>query len=81
MKLLFYFLIVFGILLVNLKVQGDIITDVISSGGTIIEGLGKEIPNIIPTPEELFQLPLQGLIGLPEIAIAGTINQLCKLSL
>lgn len=78
MKLLYYFLIPIGILLQHLKVQGDLITDLISSGGTIIEGLGQEIPNILPTPEELFHLPLQVIVGLPETVVLGTINQLCK---
>lgn len=78
MKLL-YSLVLIGILSQNLKVQAGLISDIISSGGTIVEGLIKEFPNLIPTPEELFQLPIQVLVGLPETALVGAINQLCKL--
>lgn len=75
----FLYTSLFLILIKDFKVQGRLVTDLISSGGTIIEGLAQEIPNIIPTPEEFFQLSIQVLIGYPEIAIAGLINQICKL--
>lgn len=74
---LFYTLVVIGIMVHDLKAQG-IITDLISSGGTIIEGLAKEVPNILPTPAELFHLPVQVLFGLPETALVSVINELCK---
>ncbi|XP_065364958.1 vitellogenin-1-like [Calliphora vicina] len=79
MKLL-YSIIVFWFLAQCSNAQGET-SDLLDSFGTIIEGLGVEIPKIIPTPQELFNVSNQILIGLPERAIAQTLNRLCSLYL
>jgi hypothetical protein len=41
-------------------------------------GIAKKIPDLIPTPENLYQVSKQTLIGLPfELLISG-IDKLCK---
>lgn len=55
------------------------IRDVFNSSQTIIKGIGKEVINRIPTPNDLFHVSKQVLFGLPEVAVFQTIGQLCKL--
>lgn len=81
MKLLYFVTILW------LLAQGDCVlgrssfggSDVLNSFTDIVKGVGKEIANIIPTPEELFKVSKQVLFGLPEVAVFKTINNLCKL--
>lgn len=54
-------------------------SDIFGSFTDIVKGVGKEIPNIIPTPEELFKASKQVLIGLPEVAVFKIVNKLCML--
>lgn len=73
----FYSTVVLWFLAQSSNAQGGA-ADLFDSFGTIIEGLGEEIPKIIPTPQELFNASNQILIGLPERALAQTLNRLCK---
>lgn len=52
--------------------------DVIKSGSDTGKGIAKKIPDLIPSPQALFQLGLDGLVGLPLQAFADAINQICK---
>lgn len=52
--------------------------DVVKSGADTGKGIAKKIPDLIPSPEALFQLTLDGLVGLPLQAFADAINQICK---
>ncbi|KAM7350117.1 vitellogenin-1-like [Cochliomyia hominivorax] len=79
MKLLIS-LALLGVFMSESQVQGQLL-DILNSGQTIIQGLGQEIPNIIPTPEELANLPLQLLAGLPEVVALTIVNQLCSVYL
>lgn len=75
---LFYIIILFGILFQSHNVVAQIIGDLISSAGTIVSGLGMQIGNLIPTADELANASIQFLVGLPEVAIFGALNRLCK---
>lgn len=80
MKILLSLLLLWCLVQSN-RVQGKAFfsgSDVAQSLNSIVSGIGKQIPNLIPTPEELFQASRQVLVGLPEVAIAKTINNLCK---
>ena len=60
--------------------KGQGFTDLTSSISTIIKGLVKEIPKVRPSMDQLFRLPLNALVGVPEVTLAFTINQLCTQS-
>lgn len=53
-------------------------TDVIKSGTDTGKGIARKIPTLIPSPEGIFKLGLDGLIGLPLQAFADAINQICN---
>ncbi|KAM7350119.1 vitellogenin-1-like [Cochliomyia hominivorax] len=81
---LFYCLL----LLALLVQQNDVLarasfgsSNLADSFNTIVKGLGKELSNIIPTPEELFKTSKQILFGLPETAVFKTINKICSVYL
>ena len=64
------------------RVQGKAFlsgSNVAQSINSIVSGIGKQIPNLIPTPQELFHGSKQLLFGLPEVTIFKTINNLCKI--
>lgn len=62
---------------------GDIIgkaSDVGQLGVNVGKGIVKKVPELIPTAENLYQVPKQALLGLPfELLLAG-IDKLCKLT-
>jgi hypothetical protein len=41
-------------------------------------GIAKKIPDLIPTPENLYQVSKQTLIGLPFELLLSGIDKLCK---
>lgn len=54
-------------------------TDVLKLGAQAGEGIIKKVPDLIPTPENIYNVGKQTLIGLPfELLISG-IDKLCKL--
>ncbi|KAM7350118.1 vitellogenin-1-like [Cochliomyia hominivorax] len=77
---LFNSIVLLGLLIHGSNGQSQL-PDILNSAQTIIAGVGQEIPNIIPTPEELLKLPPQLLVGLPEVTILSSINQLCSVYL
>lgn len=58
------------------------ILDKASDVGTLSANVGKgiinKIPDLIPTPENLYQIPKQALLGLPFELLLSGIDQLCK---
>lgn len=53
-------------------------TDVLKLGAQAGEGIIKKVPDLIPTPENIYNVGKQTLIGLPfELLISG-IDKLCK---
>lgn len=40
--------------------------------------IGSQVLNIVPTPEAVFQLSKEILIGLPQEIVAYAINKVCK---
>lgn len=52
--------------------------DVAKLAGNVAKGVVEKIPDLIPTPENLYNIGKQTLVGLPfELLIAG-IDKLCK---
>lgn len=53
-------------------------SDVGQLGVNIGKEIAKKVPDLIPTAENLYQVPKQALLGLPfELLLAG-IDKLCK---
>lgn len=52
--------------------------DIAKAGSDTGKGIAKKIPDIIPSPEALFKLGLDGLVGLPLQAFVEAINQICN---
>jgi hypothetical protein len=52
-------------------------TDVLKLGAQVGEGLVKKVPDLIPTPENLYQVSKQTLIGLPFELLLSGIDKLC----
>lgn len=62
---------------------GDIIgkaSDVGQLGVNVGKGIVKKVPELIPTPENLYQVPKQALLGLPFELLLSGIDKLCKLT-
>jgi hypothetical protein len=60
---------------------GDIagkVADIGKLGGKAGIGIVKKIPDLIPTPENLYQISKQTLIGLPFELLLSGIDKLCK---
>ncbi|XP_065364516.1 vitellogenin-1-like [Calliphora vicina] len=79
-----YSIVVLWFLIEGCSVQGRAsfgASNVFSSFNTIVKGIGKEIPNVLLTPQELFKASKQVLFGLPETAVFKTINQVCSVYL
>lgn len=78
MKILLSFLL-FLCLIQGNRVQGHFSgLNVLQSLNNIVSGFIKQVPNLIPTPEEVFKASIQLLLGFPEMVIANIINTLCK---
>lgn len=52
--------------------------DVIELGTKTGVGIAKKIPDLIPSPENLYQISKQTLIGLPFELLLSGIDKLCK---
>lgn len=52
--------------------------DIVKSGSDTGRGIAIKIPDLIPSPDALFKLGLDGLVGLPLQGFADAINQICK---
>ncbi|XP_023297505.2 vitellogenin-1-like [Lucilia cuprina] len=81
---LFYTIFLLWSLIESHSVQGRAsfgVSNYANSFSTIVKGLGREIPNVIPTPSELFRASKQVLFGLPETAVFRTVNNLCSVYL
>lgn len=62
---------------------GDIIgkaSDVGQLGVNVGKGIVNKIPELIPTAENLYQVPKQALLGLPFELLLSGIDKLCKLT-
>lgn len=56
----------------------DTFKDIAKSGVDTGKGIAKKLPDLIPSPEGIFKLGLQGLVGLPIEAFADAVNQICN---
>lgn len=48
------------------------------SAAGMIQGLGSQGAKTIPTPNQLFSMPMQYLFGFPEQVMFGVLNKACK---
>jgi hypothetical protein len=56
----------------------DKISDVSKLGAKAGAGIIKKVPDLIPTPENVYSLSKQTLIGLPFELLLSGIDKLCK---
>jgi hypothetical protein len=54
--------------------------DVLKLGATAGAGIVKKIPDLVPTPENLYSISKQTLIGLPFELLLSGIDKLCEYS-
>lgn len=59
---------------------GDTLKDVGKLGVNVGKGIAKKVPDLIPTAENLYQIPKQALLGLPFELLLSGIDKLCKLT-
>jgi hypothetical protein len=52
--------------------------DVLKLGANAGAGIAKKIPDLIPTPENLYSISKQTLIGLPFELLLSGIDKLCE---
>lgn len=52
--------------------------DILKSGTDTSKGIVSKIPDLIPSPDALFKLGLDSLVGLPLQGFADAINQICN---
>jgi hypothetical protein len=52
-------------------------TDVLTLGVNAGKGIIQKVPDLIPTPENLYQISKQTLIGLPFELLLSGIDKLC----
>lgn len=52
--------------------------DVLKLGAKTGEGLLKKVPDLIPTPENIYNVGKQTLIGLPFELLLSTIDKICE---
>lgn len=60
---------------------GSTITNVVTSGVNTGKAFGSKIPEIIPSPADIFALGKETLLGLPFKSLAKAINQFCSVAL
>lgn len=75
MKLILLFLLVFKF---YSETSSFDLTDIAKSAGDVAKGIAEKIPDVIPSPEDIFQGGKNLIAGYPFQAVFSAINQFCK---
>ncbi|XP_061386577.1 vitellogenin-1-like [Musca vetustissima] len=62
----------------NVVAQSVDFSAMAKSAASIIEGFGSQGSKQIPTPSQMFSIPVQVLIGFPEQVMFGVLNRACE---
>uniref|UniRef100_U5EEG1 Putative vitellogenin n=1 Tax=Corethrella appendiculata TaxID=1370023 RepID=U5EEG1_9DIPT len=60
---------------------GKTAQDVAKVGANVAKGVIEKVPDLIPTPNQIFDLSKQAIAGLPVEVVAAAINQVCSIAL